>query len=41
MALGGKADFLVTGDKHDLLFLGRHAATKIVSVHDFISMMNS
>ena len=38
MALGGKADYLVTGDKHDLLFLGRHAGIKIVSVREFIAL---
>ena len=31
----GKADWLVTGDKHDLLALGRHGSTRIVSAVTF------
>src|SRR5271166_4760698 len=31
MSEGGKADYLVTGDKNGLLALGRHKATRIVS----------
>jgi putative PIN family toxin of toxin-antitoxin system len=36
IALGGQADYLVTGDKKDLLSLGRYGGAKIVSVQDFI-----
>src|ERR1700691_472670 len=32
---GGKADYLVTGDKSGLLALGRHKATRIVSAKEF------
>lgn len=35
---GGKADYLVTGDKSGLLALGRHKATKIVCANDFVSL---
>src|ERR1700722_19386369 len=35
-ALAGSADFLVTGDKRDLLPLGRYGGTKIVTVRDFL-----
>jgi hypothetical protein len=38
IASGGEADYLVTGDKPDLLALGRHAGTKIVSMRDFIML---
>ena len=38
IASGGKADYLVTGDKPHLLALGRHDGTKIVSVRDFITL---
>ena len=38
IASGGEADYLVTGDKPDLLALERHAGTKIVSVRDFITL---
>ena len=31
----GQADYLVTGDKSGLLALGRHKATRIVSVREF------
>jgi putative PIN family toxin of toxin-antitoxin system len=34
----GEADYLVTGDKPDLLALGHHDGTKIVSVRDFIAL---
>lgn len=37
IALGGDANYLVTGDKPDLLCLGQHEGTKIVSVRDFLS----
>jgi len=36
IALGGEADFLVTGDKPGLLSLRQHERTKIVSVRDFM-----
>lgn len=32
---GGKADYLVTGDKSGLLVLGRHKTTRIVSAREF------
>ena len=32
---GGKADYLVTGDKSGLLALGRHKTTRIVSAREF------
>ena len=35
-AIAGMADFLVTGDKRDLLALGRHEGTKIITVRDFL-----
>lgn len=38
IASGGEADYLVTGDKDDLLVLGHHGGTKIVSVRDFITL---
>jgi predicted nucleic acid-binding protein len=38
LASVGEADYLVTGDKPDLLALGRHEGTKIVSVRDFIAL---
>jgi uncharacterized protein len=36
MAEAGKADFLVTGDKRDLLVLGVHAGTMVITVRDFL-----
>lgn len=36
MAVAGRADFLVTGDKADLLVLKSHERTKIVTVRDFL-----
>ena len=36
MASSGGAEFLVTGDKRDLLPLARFAGTKIVTVRDFL-----
>jgi putative PIN family toxin of toxin-antitoxin system len=36
MAAAGNADFLVTGDKRDLLGLERHKGTRIVTVRDFL-----
>lgn len=40
LAIGraGAADFLVTGDKRDLLGLKLHEGTKIVTVHDFLAL---
>lgn len=38
IASGGKADYLVTGDKSHLLALDSHAGTRIVSVRDFITL---
>ena len=35
-AAAGGADFLVTGDKRDLLPLGRYRGAKIVTVRDFL-----
>ena len=37
IALGGEADCMVTGDKSDLLFLGKHGKTRILSVRDFMT----
>lgn len=39
MCSAGKADFLVTGDKHGLLSLGRHGRTKIVSATEFAALV--
>ncbi len=39
IAEGGLADYLVTGDKPHLLSLARHAGTKIVSVRDFMILI--
>ena len=36
MAASGSADFLVTGDKRDLLALRLFGGTKIISVRDFL-----
>lgn len=38
IAAGGRADYLVSGDKSHLLALKNHAGTKIVSVRDFITL---
>lgn len=38
MAVAGTADFLVTGDKRDLLGLKLHEGTKIVTVRDFLTL---
>jgi uncharacterized protein len=35
----GKADYLVTGDKSDLLALKRHKATRILSASDFAALV--
>jgi hypothetical protein len=39
MAVAGEADYLVTGDRSDLLALGRHGATRIVSVQHLITAL--
>ncbi len=36
MAASGEADFLVTGDKRDLLSLGHYAGVRIVAVREFL-----
>jgi hypothetical protein len=38
IAEGGAADYLVSGDHSDLLALGSHAGTKILSVRDFTTL---
>ena len=38
MSEGGKADYLVSGDKSGLLALGRHKATRIVSAKKFAGL---
>ena len=38
MAVAGSADFLVTGDKRDLLGLKLHEGSKIVSLRDFLTL---
>lgn len=38
MAAAGAADFLVTGDKRDLLALERHEGTRIVAVRAFLAL---
>jgi putative PIN family toxin of toxin-antitoxin system len=38
MSEGGKADYLVTGDKSGLLALDRHKATRIVSAREFAAL---
>ena len=38
MAASGDADYLVTGDKRDLLALERHGGTRIVAVRAFIAL---
>ena len=38
MAEAGAADFLVTGDKRDLLGIKVHAGTRILTVRDFLTM---
>jgi predicted nucleic acid-binding protein len=35
---GGKADYLVTGDKSGLVALDRHKATRIVSAREFAAL---
>ena len=41
IAIAGSADFLVTGDKRDLLGLGTHAGTRIISARDFLGLYGS
>jgi uncharacterized protein len=38
LAAAGAADFLVTGDKNDLLRLKLHEGTKIITVRDFLAL---
>ena len=38
MAAAGDADYLVTGDKRDLLALKKHGRARIVSVRDFAAL---
>lgn len=38
IAQAGRADFLVTGDKRDLLALRGHEGTRILTVRDFLTM---
>ena len=38
IAEAGAADFLVTGDKRDLLGLKVHGGTRILGVRDFLAM---
>lgn len=37
LATAGSADFLMTGDKHDLLGLAVYEGTKIITVRDFLA----
>ena len=39
MAQVGHADYMVTRDKDDLLALGRHKSTRIISVHQMIDLL--
>jgi predicted nucleic acid-binding protein len=38
MALAASADFIVTGDKRDVLVLKLFEGTKIVTVRDFLTL---
>jgi putative PIN family toxin of toxin-antitoxin system len=38
VAAAGAADFLVTGDKRDLLRIRLHAGTRIITVRDFLML---
>jgi predicted nucleic acid-binding protein len=38
IAIGGRADYLVTGDKHDLLALKKHGGVAIVTVSDLLAI---
>ena len=40
MARAGKADYLVTGDKADLLSLGKYEGTRIVSARRFMDALS-
>lgn len=39
MAEAGEAEYLVTGDKRDLLALKHHVRAKIISAHSFIAVL--
>lgn len=39
IAQAGAADYLVTGDKSDLLALGSHASTRIVSAKTMVQLL--
>lgn len=41
IAVAGRADVLVTGDKSDLLPLERHAGTRILTVRQFLALQRS
>ena len=38
LAAAGAADFLVTGDKRDLLGIAVYEGTRIITVRDFLAM---
>lgn len=40
IASGGRADYLITGDKHDLLALKKYDGTLIVPVSDFLTELS-
>ncbi len=40
LAAAGRADYLVSGDKHDLLALERYEGTRIVTVRTFLASRN-
>ena len=39
MAVAGEAEYLVTGDKSDLLALERHRGTQLMTVQEMVSML--
>ena len=39
MAQASQADYLVTGDKEDVLALGRHGKTQIITVRKLIEIL--
>ena len=41
LAQAGRADYLVTGDKADLLAIGKHGHTRIVGVRAFVESLSS
>jgi putative PIN family toxin of toxin-antitoxin system len=41
MIEAGNADTLITGDKHDLLSMKRHAGANIVTVREFLTMLGA